>query len=253
MCLVLPRDVAVARKERAVMTGLVYKEWKQNRWFILSMILCGFAPVIALLFMHSEIPVMGKSPIRIGGLIAGFLAAGSLQMMVLRGDDRKLWAYWVTASADGYKGFLRVKYELILAMIVLFQLSLKCVDMGYCAAASDIGKADAGQISSISAQLCFVQILFRAIDIPFVYRFGSKKGSIIKMICIVTCTGILSAFLILNTENCDRLIRMCRKVINVQKSPLALSVCLVTCLALYFLSYRITCRLYLKGAEQYDH
>ena len=37
------------------MTGLVYKEWKQNRWYILSMILCGFAPLLVLLLLHSEI------------------------------------------------------------------------------------------------------------------------------------------------------------------------------------------------------
>ncbi len=30
------------------MTGLVYKEWKQNRWFILSMILCGALPLVFL-------------------------------------------------------------------------------------------------------------------------------------------------------------------------------------------------------------
>ena len=84
------------------MTGLVYKEWKQNRWFILSMILCGFAPLFVLLLMHGEISNIGNAPLRIGGLIAGFLVAGALQMLVLRGDDRKLWGYWITATPEGY-------------------------------------------------------------------------------------------------------------------------------------------------------
>ena len=115
---ILPGYVAFARKERAVMTGLVYKEWKQNRWFILSMIFCSFAPLLVLLLLRGEIPGADHTALRIGGLIAGFLAAGALQMLVLRGDDRKLWAYWVTSTADGYKGFLRVKYEMIFGMIV---------------------------------------------------------------------------------------------------------------------------------------
>ena len=234
------------------MTGLVYKEWKQNRWYILSMIVCGFAPLIVLLIMHDEIKDIGDTSIRIGGLIAGFLAAGALQMLVLRGDDRKLWGYWITASADGYKGFLRVKYEMIFGMIVLLMFSVQFVDMGYCAVAADMGKADAAQISGIALLFCFVQILLRAIDIPFVYRFGSKKGSIIKMICMVAGVIILLAFLILNTERFDMIIESCKKVINVQNSSLLLSVGLVVCLALYYLSYRITCRLYLKGVEQYD-
>ena len=235
------------------MTGLVYKEWKQNRLYILSMIVCGFAPLIVLLIMRAEITDIGDTPIRIGGLIAGFLAAGALQMLVLRGDDRKLWGYWITATSDGYKGFLRVKYEMIFGMIVLLMFSVQFVDMGYCEVAADMGKADAVQISGIALLLCFVQILLRAIDIPFVYRFGSKKGSFVKLICLIVFVFILLAFLILNTERFDSIIESCKKVINVQNSSLLLSVGLAVCLALYYLSYRITCRLYLKGVEQYDH
>lgn len=234
------------------MTGLVYKEWKQNRWFILSMILCGFAPLLVLLLLRGEIPNADHTALRIGGLIAGFLAAGALQMLVLRGDDRKLWGYWITASADGYKGFLRVKYEMIFGMIVLFLFSLQFVDMGYCAVAADMEKTDAGSINDIAFLLGFVQILFRATDIPFTYRFGSKKGSFIKLICMVILAILICAVLVLNVDNMDRITEMVRKVFNENNSSLILSVGLVVCLALYYLSYRITCRLYLKGVEQYD-
>ncbi|MBR1382897.1 MAG: ABC-2 transporter permease, partial [Ruminococcus sp.] len=167
------------------MTGLVYKEWKQNRWFILSMILCGFAPLIVMLLLRREISSASDTALRIGGLIAGFLIAGALQMLVLRGDDRKLWGYWITATPDGYRGFLRVKYEMIFAMIVLLLFTLQCVDRGYCAVAADMGKTDIAEVSGIAVLLCFVQILLRAIDIPFVYRFGSKKGSFVKLICLI--------------------------------------------------------------------
>ena len=62
------------------MTGLVYKEWKQNRWYILSMIVCGFAPVLAVLLFRNEIP-HHLNELRTGGMIAGFLAAGALQII----------------------------------------------------------------------------------------------------------------------------------------------------------------------------
>ena len=235
------------------MTGLVYKEWKQNRWFILSMILCGFAPLLVLLLLRDEIPNADHTALRIGGLIAGFLAAGSLQMMVLRGDDRKLWGYWITASADGYKGFLRVKYEMIFGMIVLFLFSLQFVDMGYCAVAADMKSKDIGSISSIALLLGFTQILFRAIDIPFTYRFGSKKGSFIKLICMVILAILICVVLVLNVDSIDKITDMGRNIFNEHASSLILSVGLVVCLAFYYLSYRITCRLYLKGVEQYDN
>ena len=230
------------------MTGLVYKEWKQNRLLFLSMILCGSAPLIVLLLMRGEIKDIGEAPIRIGGMIAGFLAAGALQIMVLRGDDRKLWGYWITATPDGYKGFLRVKYEMIFAMIVLFLFTLQCVDRGYCAVAADMGKTDIAEVSGIAVLLCFVQILLRAIDIPFVYRFGSKKGSFVKLTYLIMLTIFLLALFILNKDCFDSIIEVFKT-----NSSLMLSVSLVLCLALYYLSYRITCRLYLKGVEQYDH
>ena len=234
------------------MTGLVYKEWKQNRWFILSMIPCGFAPLLALLLLREQITSVDNIALRIGGLIAGFLAAGALQLLVLRGDDCKLWGYWITATADGYKGFLRVKYEMIFGMIVLFLFSLQFVDIGYCAVAADMGAEDIGSISSIALLLGFMQILFRAIDIPFTYRFGSKKGSFIKLICMVILAILICALLVLNVDNMDRITEMVRKVFNENNSSLILSLGLIVCLALYYLSYRITCRLYLKGVEQYD-
>ena len=235
------------------MTGLVYKEWKQNRWYILSMIVCGFAPLIVLLIMHDEIKDMGDTPIRIGGLIAGFLAAGALQMLVLRGDDRKLWGYWITATPDGYKGFLRVKYEMIFGMIVLLMFSVQFGDMGYQAVAADMGKANAVQISGIALPLCFVQILLRAIDIPFVYRFGSKKGSFVKLTCFVAVALSFSALFVIYQERFDTFFEMGIGVFTTENRSLLLSVGLVVCLALYYLSYRITCRLYLKGVEQYEH
>ena len=235
------------------MTGLVYKEWKQNRWYILSMIVCGFAPLMVLLIMHDEIKDMGDKPIRIGGLIAGFLAAGALQMLVLRGDDRKLWGYWITATPDGYKGFLRVKYEMIFGMILLLMFSVQFVDMGYQAVAADMEKEEVGQISGIALPLCFVQIILRAIDIPFVYRFGSKRGSFVKLTCFVAVALSFSALFVIYQEKFDPFFEMGIGVFTTENRSLLLSVGLVVSLALYYLSYRITCKLYLKGVEQYDH
>ena len=103
------------------MKGLVYKEWKQNYRFILSMILCALVPFIIVLILEGE----GSAMVSIIGLIIGFIVAGLLQVMVLDGDDRKMWSYWVSSTADGYRGFLRNKYIMIFGMIVLFLISMK--------------------------------------------------------------------------------------------------------------------------------
>ena len=233
------------------MTGLVYKEWKQNRWYILSMILCGFLPVIAVLLFRSESPEHLDS-LRIGGMIAGFLAAGALQIMVLRGDDRKLWGYWITAAPEGYRGFLRVKYEMIFGMTLLFLLSMQMTDGLYCAVAADLGMTDAADISGIAVPLVFVQILLRAVDIPFYYRFGSKTGSIIKMIGMVVIAIVISVALMFLMDSWDSVTALAKKLFTGYSSSLLLAGMLAAIPAVYVLSYRITCRLYLKGVEQYD-
>ena len=244
-----PHDVEIAQKERAVMTGLVYKEWKQNRWFILSMLLCACAPLLMLLWSQSSIREADDiNTLRLFGLIAGLLAAGALQLMVLRGDNRRLWGHWVSATAEGYRGFLRVKYEMIFGMIVLFLFSLQCVDMAYCAFAADTGQTDIVSLSDFAIPLCFLQILFRAIDIPFIYRFGSKKGSMIKMICLLAVTLLAIVLLLLHPDFMETFAALRVRLFT----EFSASLLLVCILGLYCLSYRVTCRLYLRGVEQYE-
>ena len=158
------------------MTGLVYKEWKQNHRYILSMILCGFVPLIVMWIFHGKIRSISDDPWRFIGLIAGFIMAGALQMNVLRGDDHKLWGYWVSSTADGYKGFLRVKYEMIFGMAVLFLFTLQLVDKGYCAYLNDNGESGFAELGGIAFTLSFVQIFLRAIDIPF-FIGSAVKGA----------------------------------------------------------------------------
>lgn len=235
------------------MTGLVYKEWKQNRWYILSMIICGAAPLLAFLLLKGEITGAAENKLRIGGLIAGFLAAGALQMMVLRGDDRKLWGYWVTATPEGYRGFIRVKYEMIFAMIVLFFTAVQFIDDLFCAFAADRGMEGIIPVSGIALPLVFLQILLRAIDIPFVLRFGSKKGSMIKLIGIVGFTLLLSVLILANPGDIDVVLYdFVTSLVSGERASQLASALLVLMLAAYYISYRISCRLYLKGVEDYD-
>ncbi len=247
---VLPCNVAVARKERAVMTGFVFKEWKQNRWFILSMILCGALP--AVFFLEKDI-FNDINVLRIFGMISAFLVAGGLQTMVLMGDDRRLWGYWVTSTSEGYKGFLRVKYEMVFGMVLLFLFSLQTVDSLICAAAADIGITEIRDISIIMIPLAFLQILLRSVDIPFTLRYGNKKGSLIKLIYSLVFAIILSVIILTNICNSSVILfDAFKKLFTGDHLSLLFGVFAVSVLVIYYLSYRISCRIYLKGVEQYD-
>ena len=122
----------------------------------------------------------------------------------------------------------------------------------YCAAAADLGMTDTADISGLAIPLVFVQILLRAVDIPFTYRFGSKTGSIIKMICMVAIAILLSVTLIFLMDDWDSAAALAEKLFTGYSSSLLLAGLFAAISAVYCLSYRITCRLYLKGVEQYD-
>lgn len=233
------------------MTGLVYKEWKQNRCFILSMILCGAVP---LCFLIEKDIFKDINILRTFGMISAFLVAGGLQTMVLRGDDRKLWGYWITSTSEGYKGFLRVKYEMVFSMVVLFMFSLQMFDELFCAIAADIGLTEVGDIGNIGITLVFIQLLLRAIDIPFTLRYGNKKGSLIKLIYSLVFTIIISVMILTNFCNFSVILfETGKKLFNADNLSLVFGVFSVLVLVIYYLSYRISCRIYLKGVEQYDH
>ena len=229
------------------MKGLVYKEWKQNYRYILSMILCAIAPFAMVRILEGE----DSAIVCIIGLIIGFLAAGSLQMMVLDGDDRKLWSYWVSSTADGYRGFLRNKYIMIFGMIALFLISLKTTDTVCRSFLTGAEQTYVNKYIGIALPLCFVQIFLRAIDIPFYYFFGKKIGSVVKCIIMTIGAFLLTLYLIVFSDSMGELFDFCQSLIDNKNKTLL--VMFLVMLALYYLSYRLTCLVYLKGAEHYDH
>ncbi len=229
------------------MKGLVYKEWKQNHRSILSLILCAFAPFALITLLEGEDSAM----VCIIALIIGFVVAGALQVSVLDGDDKKIWSYWVSSTADGHKGFLRNKYIMIFGMIALFLLSLLIFDTGYRKYLSYAEKIDVYKIMAVALPLSILQLFLRAIDIPFYYLFGKKIGSAIKVIIMSIGAFILILYLIVYSDSMDKLFDFGKSLID--SKYITLSVVILINLVMYYLSYRLSCLVYHKGAEHYDH
>ena len=180
------------------------------------------------------------------------LIAGMLQVMTLGGDDRKLWAYFISASPDGSKGFIRVKYEMIFFMILTFLLSIHFFDNLILMVTVDKGIEGVYDAGNMVLPLIFLQIFLRAVDIPFTYRFGAKKGSIIKMILMVLCAITMLIVIMINIDDLDVIIDGIKdKMAHYSETPLIPAILASTLIA-YYISYRISCRLYMKGAELYD-
>ena len=234
------------------MTGFVYKELKQNLRYILLTVVSGFVALIVLIMFRDSYNAHDYNILLMLGLIGGLLLAGGMEMAVLNGDDRKLWAYFVSSTSDGYKGFLRVKYEMIFVMSLLFLTSFSLCEQLITAIAADKGITVESSASAMAVPLVFIQFLLRSVDIPLFYRFGAKKGNTIKLISVLAMIVVLFTVLLINIDDFENVYgSVCKAFTEYTRSPL-LPAGAVAALAAYYASYRISCRVYLKGAETYD-
>lgn len=242
------------------MTGLAYKEFRQN---LKPIIACLILPaLIAYLFCSVCIiesagdrdskPLMDT--IRGGEyilvwfsfLILAFIAGAFCQGMVFRGDDRKLWAYFVASSPDGIRGYLRIKYELTFIMVLFTMFSLQLGSWIMLLICASHG-ADWYNFAAFIIIFSYMQLLFRGIEIPFTLRFGVKNGSTIKLILLVVLCIVFIIIYMMYEEAVTNFLEDGGKILDFLLTFMpALS------LAAYYLSYKLSVRLYMKGAEEYD-
>ena len=242
------------------MTGLIYKEWRQNRLYIILAAVCGmaavFIPIPMILLDGKGLQSLAEEQgmiVRVAALLLGFLGAGALQNLALRGDDHKEWRIFIASSPETAEGFLRVKYEMIFAMSVLAVSATVFFDQLLGAAVFDAAGKALPDISGVYLVLVYIQIALRAIDLPFIIRFGDKRGSMIKMIVIVLLFITVTVVIMINPDDMVvKLANLVEKGFDGDTVTLIAGLFPFAAIGAYFLSYRISCRIYMKGVEQND-
>ena len=103
--------------------------------------------------------------------------------------------------------------------------------------------------------IVFIQIFFRAFETPFIIRFGSKKGNIIRMVFMGTIVLIILTYALFGDlsifGSVEDLIKWFQDTFS-ENIPMFLRISPAVILFLYWISYKISCFLYLKGGESYD-
>lgn len=242
------------------MTGLIYKEWRQNRLYIILTAVCGvaadFIPIPMILLDGKGLQPLSEEQgviVRIIALLLGFLGTGALQNLAVRGDDRKAWSVFIASSPELAEGFLRIKYEMIFAMSVVTMSTCLFFEQLLGAIVFDVTGKELTDISGVYITLVFLQLLLRAIDLPFIIRFGDKRGGMIKMFAIVLLFIALTVVIMINPG--DIVVKLANWIENGFDGdivPFVIGIFPFAVIGTYFLSYRISCRIYMKGAEQYD-
>lgn len=247
------------------MKGLIYKEWKQNRLLIAGIAL--LIPVMGFLAAHfflHEVSTVYEGSLSAPGimranedtrkafLVLAFLLASFLLGLIFRGDDRKIWALFTASTPSGVRGYLCVKYGLSLLLCLIALGTGEFTDLM-------LGVMEPAWIShaSLLLNLACCLLFMQAVDLPFTVRFGVRNGSIIKTIAILVFALILAIAiltnpeniagqlyeLLFNEENADYVSNAAHRIVELFP---------VIALAAFCISYFISCRLYMKGAEQYD-
>lgn len=247
------------------MKGFIYKEWKLNKKYILFTMLIPF-----LVFFITFGVFTVKSGFREGlalvnegnGQIVivifsviGLAVTGALEMKTYEYDESKKWAYFVATSAEGVKGYLYVKYMLILGMSIIYMLlygfaySLAGTFYYICTK-----QAFASGVQNLIGILFFAQIFFRAWDMIFVVRFGTKIGQIVKLCVFIF--GAIGLVLLLNAfpNQIYTITEFLGNLFGSDGDNWAMPIVGIlpfVCIGCYFLSYLLSCKLYLKGALRY--
>jgi hypothetical protein len=249
-------------------TGFFYKELKQNRISILITIIQPL--LITALSLGMIYGVSLSEDISFKSAIAdsqwvllhyicialGVITASGFIMSVFLGDDNKLWAFFAASTPNGVKRYIYNKYVLCFALTGIYMVMSIFSENLYDTIRFVVSGTESANITNVFILMFFMLIFFNSIDIPLMIRFGQRKGSIIK----TTATLIIATVGVVIFDNMpdkyqEIFFNAINGVLKGQASDemlLITPICILICLAAYPISYNISCKLFMKGVNNYD-
>ena len=245
------------------MTGLLYKEFRQNRFMLL--ICTGISLVMLMLPINALSEDLGGEDSRdvymmvmkLGFSLVIFFVGSVMQSTFFRSDEIKKWAYFAASTPKTVEGTLWTKYTAVFMITGIAYIYCFVVDCVFCIFAEN------SSVISLVVLLIYMQMFLRAIEIPFWVRFGTNRGSIIKaaFVLVIMFAFILYALFgdlsILSSADESLGDKIVDALVKFMEGDVPDWVFLVQGIfpfiaaALYYYSYKISCKLYLKGVEEF--
>ena len=267
------------------MTGLIYKEWRMNRKAYLICAL--FPPLILLLFTALVLPeavtaedfsskmaslfddLMSSgeqaSPVPLlpfYTIVGSFCISGIMQTMIFLQDESKKWGYFSATHPKGVAGTVYVRYVSVFLMSVITMTSVELTQMLMNLLDHLIRGTKPDEMinfSLVTILMVFLQIFLRMGELPFFYRFGQKRGEGLKVIMIFVLMIAGFIYLMFGPLPGDDFFVALHDWWTRFKEGKAgnlfyyiLTAFLWVTIIGYYVSYKISCKLYMKGVEQYD-
>ncbi|MBR4200285.1 MAG: ABC-2 transporter permease [Oscillospiraceae bacterium] len=257
------------------MQGTVYKELVQNRFFVLFGLFLPPLVYIAVILLElivrageaglswkqffSEFLADGTLfPNKILILLIAYIGMRLLSASVFSADESKCKCFLMASVPEGTARQMYGKYVILFMTYALFFVSAFFTDsvLSYIVF-SLTGEAPPSMLG-LFALMLFLQLFLRSIDIPFMVSYGTKNGKYVFMIVLIAAM-LAFAILILYSPSSENLIRIVADVILkllngelADETAFCISAFPIVSIAAYLVSYRISCKLWLKGAVNYE-
>ncbi len=242
------------------MYGLLYKELILNKKQIVS--------IAAAIVLFSSIMFIPTSDNGISGMeeifviicifftVLIFAVVGMLQQGIFEIDERSKWQFFITSTPLGKNGQVQVKY--------IFTFATSLITAFYCILINSIAclaqNTDYLIPSDLIVLITLVQLFMRSIEFPFIFRFGSKYGSNVRMVLVFSLVFVIIVYLLFGDLSVfgskENFMQWLNLLLNGEafSNRVLYFIRFLPCitLALYYLSYKISCRLYIKGGDCYD-
>lgn len=231
------------------MIGYFYKDLLLSKFAILTQItFLGIISLMSLLF--ATLPQGSLAPLVLLEFCA-FLLTNVINQHLFQADERRTWQYFALSTPQKEQGQIGSKYILVLLVnlvTLLWLLLLDCV-FGH--------MAEKPGLSTSSALLLFfsLMLVMDAIEMPFVFRFGSTYGAKCKGYVLLGIFGVVAIYLLYGDisflRTGDPLSAFLGKL---QGGTLHRFLDLLPYIAvvLYFLSYCLSLKIMKKGIEAYE-
>lgn len=257
------------------MKGWLYKEIRHYRYLLFAALLvpafCIWMPLLLDFFggigersapLHYAFrSLYDQSAVYFLYLIMSLLIIGMLLLTVFVLDATKKWAYFVGTTPDGIGAFLNAKYLFVLIICAAFYLSVfwneaLLITIGYMAYGIELPG-----ISDFVLMMMFLILLLRAADFAAMARFGTQTGARVKGYCLLVIFVVGVIWLLFGPLPDDfesalsNVFEFVTKLINgTYSEQIGVIIGLLPPVALlaYYLSFKLSCRFYMKGVEHYE-
>lgn len=261
------------------MNGLLYKEFRQNRGILIAI---AATPLVTLILLPliaftdfsqlsafsfakawaniNDVPLVRLLMLLIGAMVIGFTVS-----LIFNADESKKWSFFAASLPGSAQKAIYTKYVFTFMVLAMYFLSQILWEMALTHICWGAWKIEISSLSTVFSMLFFVQLLLRAIEMPFFVRFGVKRGSTAKIIMVWGVLFLVMIWFLFGPlpDSFDALLNSITALVFGSDNPaqssrlmdnayLALGFLPYVAVTAYVISYKISCKLYLKGAEQYE-